>query len=129
MESPFRTIDHTFIYVLDREAIATSKIKVLWVDEHGQRVLDNVIEADSTECLSLALENYISFAEIINWQAVRGALIVGQESHYSCHLFFQLQYWYVWLIKLILLWVYTACSNGCLQNPSRDISDRLKLED
>ena len=52
--------------MLDREAIATGKIKVLCVDEHGQRMWDNVIEADNIECLSLALENYISLAEIID---------------------------------------------------------------
>lgn len=64
MESPFRIIDHTFSSVLDREAIATGKVKVLWVDEHGQRVWDNVIEADNIEYPSLALENYLSLAGI-----------------------------------------------------------------
>lgn len=43
MESPFRTIDHTFNFVLDRESITTGKIKVLWVDEHGQRAWENVM--------------------------------------------------------------------------------------
>lgn len=76
MESPFRTIDHTFIYLLDREVTTTGKIKVHWVDEHGQCVWDNVMEADNIDCLSLALEDCVSLAEILNWQAVRGALIV-----------------------------------------------------
>ena len=75
MESPFRIIDHTFISVLNREAIATGK-KVLSVDEHGQRMWDIIIEADNIEYPSLALENYISLGAILNWQAVRGALIV-----------------------------------------------------
>lgn len=36
-----------------------------WEDEHGQRVWDNVMEADNIQCLSLALEDCVSPPNIL----------------------------------------------------------------
>lgn len=64
------------MYLLDREAITTGMIKIIWADEHGQSMWDNVAEPDTLEGLSLALGNYLSIPEIVAFRVVRGVLIV-----------------------------------------------------
>ncbi|KAJ5964224.1 uncharacterized protein N7479_004100 [Penicillium vulpinum] len=65
----------TTVYLLDREAITTGMIKVIWVNENGQSVWDNVVKPGTLGDLTLA-QDYSNLVEIVNYQAVRGALIV-----------------------------------------------------
>ncbi|KAJ6125194.1 hypothetical protein N7471_012511 [Penicillium samsonianum] len=66
----------TTVYLLDREAITTGLIKVLWVNEHGQTLWENRVEASTLTGLSMAQEDSCGLAEIVGYRAVRGALIV-----------------------------------------------------
>jgi hypothetical protein len=66
----------TTVYLLDREAIITGLIKVLWVSEHGQTLWENRVEPSTLTGLSMAQEDSCGLAEIVGYRAVRGALIV-----------------------------------------------------
>ena len=52
---------------LMQQATTTGMIKIIWVDEHGPNVWDNADKEDTLECLSLALENYLSLPEIVTF--------------------------------------------------------------
>ena len=61
------------MYLLDREAITTGLIKVLWVNEHGQTLWENRVEPSTLTGLSMAQEDSCGLAEIVGYRAVRGA--------------------------------------------------------
>ncbi|KAJ5248612.1 hypothetical protein N7468_000063 [Penicillium chermesinum] len=63
------------VYLLDREAIETGLIKMLWVDEHGNSAWENRVEPSSLNALSGALMNGIRLDEIAGGDSGRGSLI------------------------------------------------------
>ena len=65
------------IYLLDKEAIESGFIKVVWIDEHGDCVWDNRLDpvVSDVEGLAGALMNSTSLVEITGYNGTRGALI------------------------------------------------------
>ncbi|KAJ5991313.1 hypothetical protein N7522_011520 [Penicillium canescens] len=65
------------IYLLDKEAIESGFIKVVWIDEHGDCVWDNRLDpvVSDVEGLAGALMNSTSLIEITGYNGTRGALI------------------------------------------------------
>ncbi|PKY05238.1 hypothetical protein P168DRAFT_252492, partial [Aspergillus campestris IBT 28561] len=65
------------LYLLDREAIASGFIKVLWLDEHGQIAWENRLDPFTSELdrLTGSLLNATSLVELAGYDGTRGALI------------------------------------------------------
>ncbi|KAJ5893086.1 hypothetical protein N7504_009777 [Penicillium tannophilum] len=63
------------VYLLDREAIETGLIKMLWLDEHGNSAWENRVEPSSLNSLSGAFMNGIRLDEITGGNSGRGSLI------------------------------------------------------
>jgi hypothetical protein len=66
------------VYLLDREAIESGLIKILWLDEHGNIVWDNRLDPfrSNLDGLAGALLSSITLLELANWDGTRGAEIV-----------------------------------------------------
>ncbi|KAL4941104.1 hypothetical protein BDV06DRAFT_7902 [Aspergillus oleicola] len=64
------------LYLVDREAITSGLVKVLWLNEHGEAVWDNCIEPGSLEDLTLALQDANSLDEIADGNRNRGDLLL-----------------------------------------------------
>lgn len=65
------------LYLLDREAIESGLIKILWLDEHGQVAWENRLDP-STSALSRltgSLLNATSLVEMTGYKGTRGTLI------------------------------------------------------
>ncbi|KAL4971188.1 hypothetical protein BDW66DRAFT_165990 [Aspergillus desertorum] len=65
------------LYLLDREAIESGLLKILWLDEHGQVAWENRLDP-STSALSRltgSLLNATSLVEMTGYDGTRGALI------------------------------------------------------
>ncbi|EAW23689.1 uncharacterized protein NFIA_032530 [Aspergillus fischeri NRRL 181] len=65
------------LYLLDREAIESGLIKILWLNEHGSIAWDNRLDpfTSDLEELAGALLNATSLAELANYDGTRGAMI------------------------------------------------------
>ncbi|KAI9040044.1 uncharacterized protein KD926_008607 [Aspergillus affinis] len=65
------------LYLLDREAIETGSIKVLWLDEHGQIAWENRLDPFTSrlEGLTGALMNATDLIELAGYNGTRGARI------------------------------------------------------
>ncbi|RHZ63586.1 uncharacterized protein CDV56_104769 [Aspergillus thermomutatus] len=65
------------LYLLDREAIESGVIKILWLDEHGNIAWDNRLDPCNCrlEGLTSSLLSSISLVELANYNGTRGALI------------------------------------------------------
>jgi hypothetical protein len=65
------------LYLLDREAIESGLIKILWLDEHGNIAWDNRLDpfTSDLEGLAGALLGATSLVELTNYDGTRGALI------------------------------------------------------
>jgi hypothetical protein len=63
------------VYLLDREAIETGLIKMLWLDEHGNSVWENRVDPSSLEGLAGAFLSCIRLSEITGGNSGRGSLI------------------------------------------------------
>ncbi|KAB8239615.1 uncharacterized protein BDW43DRAFT_296001 [Aspergillus alliaceus] len=65
------------LYLLDREAIVSGLIKIIWIDEHGNMVRNNRLDPSISdlEGLTMALLNATSLVELANYVGTRGALI------------------------------------------------------
>ncbi|KAJ5802086.1 uncharacterized protein N7503_004536 [Penicillium pulvis] len=63
------------VCLLDREAIETGLIKILWLDEHGSSAWENRVEPSSLNSLSGAFMNGIRLDEITGGNSGRGSLI------------------------------------------------------
>lgn len=65
------------LYLLDREAIESGLIKILWLDEHGQVVWDNRLDpfTSALSRLTGSLMNAVSLLEMTGSDGTRGALI------------------------------------------------------
>ncbi len=64
------------LYLVDREAITSGLVKVLWLNEHGEAVWDNCIEPGSLEDLTLALQDANRLDEIADGNRNRGDLLL-----------------------------------------------------
>jgi hypothetical protein len=65
------------LYLLDREAIESGFIKILWLDEHGDIAWENRLDpfTSNLDSLTSALLSAISLVELANYDGTRGALI------------------------------------------------------
>ncbi|KAF7168429.1 hypothetical protein CNMCM5623_001482 [Aspergillus felis] len=65
------------LYLLDREAIESGLIKILWLDEHGNIAWENRLDpfTSDMEGLAGALLNATSLVELTNYNGTRGAMI------------------------------------------------------
>jgi hypothetical protein len=65
------------LYLLDREAIETGSIKILWLDEHGQIAWENRLDPFTSrlEGLTGALMNATDLIELAGYNGTRGARI------------------------------------------------------
>lgn len=65
------------LYLLDREAIESGLIKILWLDEHGQIAWENRLDpfTSSLDQLTGALLNATSLVELAGYDGTRGARI------------------------------------------------------
>ncbi|KAL4997572.1 hypothetical protein BDV10DRAFT_91881 [Aspergillus recurvatus] len=65
------------LYLLDREAIESGLIKILWLDEHGQIAWENRLDpfTSALSRLTGCLLNATSLVELAGYDGTRGALI------------------------------------------------------
>lgn len=65
------------LYLLDREAIESGLVKILWLDEHGNVAWDNRLDPITSDLEGLmgALMNSTSLVELTNYDGTRGAMI------------------------------------------------------
>lgn len=65
------------VYLLDREAIESGLIKILWLDEHGQIAWENRLDpfTSTLSRLTGCLLNATSLVELAGYDGTRGALI------------------------------------------------------
>jgi hypothetical protein len=52
------------VYLLDREAIKTGLIKMLWLDEHGSSAWENRVEPSTIESLTVAFLSATPLSEM-----------------------------------------------------------------
>lgn len=66
------------VNLLDREAIESGLIRILWLDEHGNIVWDNRLDPFRTNLdgLAGALLSSITLGELANWNGTRGAEVI-----------------------------------------------------
>ncbi|GAB1211882.1 hypothetical protein ATERTT37_001006 [Aspergillus terreus] len=67
------------LYLLDREAIESGLIKILWLDEHGQIAWENRFDASTSSLARLTgcLLNATSLVELAGYNGTRSALLHG----------------------------------------------------
>mgnify|MGYP001657523117 CR=1 FL=1 len=63
------------VYLLDREAIETGLIKMLWLDEHGNSAWENQVEPSTVEPLAVAFLSATQLSEMSGGSSGRGSLI------------------------------------------------------
>ncbi|KAJ5134848.1 hypothetical protein N7526_006213 [Penicillium atrosanguineum] len=63
------------VYLLDREAIETGLIKMLWLDEHGNSAWENRVEPSTVEPLAVAFLGATQLSEMSGGSSGRGSLI------------------------------------------------------
>jgi hypothetical protein len=65
------------LYVLDREAIESGLVKILWLDEHGNIAWDNRLNPFTSDLEGVmgALLNHTSLVDLTNGDGTSGALI------------------------------------------------------
>ncbi|KAJ6133525.1 hypothetical protein N7471_008740 [Penicillium samsonianum] len=63
------------VYLLDREAIETGLIKMLWLDEHGNSAWENRVDSCSVETLAVAFLRATQLSEMPGGSSGRGSLI------------------------------------------------------
>ncbi|KAJ5192328.1 hypothetical protein N7449_008470 [Penicillium cf. viridicatum] len=63
------------VYLLDREAIETGLIKMLWLDEHGNSAWENRVETSTIEPLAVAFLGCTQLSEMSGGSSGRGSLI------------------------------------------------------
>lgn len=65
------------LYLLDREAIESGLIKILWLDEHGQIAWENRLDPFTSDLdrLTGTLLNATNLVELAGYDGTRGALI------------------------------------------------------
>ncbi|KAL4902111.1 hypothetical protein BDW74DRAFT_187067 [Aspergillus multicolor] len=65
------------LYLLDREAIESGMIKILWLDEHGQVAWENRLDSSRSVLSRLTgcLLNATSLVELASYDGTRGAMI------------------------------------------------------
>jgi len=65
------------LYLLDREAIASGLIKILWLDEHGKIAWENRLDpfTSTLSRLTGCLLNATHLVELAGYDGARGALI------------------------------------------------------
>ncbi|KAJ5681002.1 hypothetical protein N7536_012141 [Penicillium majusculum] len=63
------------VYLLDREAIMTGLIRMLWLDEHGNSAWENRVEPSTTEPLAVAFLGCTQLSKMSGGSSSRGSLI------------------------------------------------------
>jgi hypothetical protein len=63
------------LYLLDRVAIETGLIKMLWLDEHGSSAWENRVETSTIEPLAVAFLGCTQLSEISGGRYGRGSLV------------------------------------------------------
>jgi hypothetical protein len=65
------------LYLLDREAIESGLIKILWLDEHGNIAWHNRLDPSTSDLdgFMMALLSATSLVELAGYDGTRGSLI------------------------------------------------------